>query len=83
MSLLLAGCEEGIATPENSYNQAAQANEQAVNQMIENDVLPEINVSLERENLKRRAEFINQADRIGYLYLLSDSGRPRRDSSPG
>lgn len=75
MSLLLAGCEESVSTPEDSYNQAAQANEQAVNQMIENDVLPEINVSLERENLKRRAEFINQADRIGYLYLLSDSGQ--------
>lgn len=74
MSLLLAGCEEMVSEP-SSYKEAAAVNEQAVNQMIENDTLPEISVSLERENLKRRAEFINQADRIGYLYLLSDNGQ--------
>lgn len=30
---------------------------------------------MERENLKRRIEFINQPDRIGYLYLLSENGQ--------
>lgn len=34
--------------------------------------LPNITRSLELENIKRRAEFINNPDLIGYLYLLDN-----------
>jgi hypothetical protein len=54
---------------------AAIANEEAVSNLISSDVMPKITKSLERENIKRRVEFINQPDRIGYLYLLSDNGQ--------
>ncbi len=36
--------------------------------------IPKLKTSLERENLKKRAEFINDANRLGYVYLLSDMG---------
>jgi hypothetical protein len=54
---------------------AAIANEKAVSNLISSDDLPKITKSLERENIKRRVEFVNQPDRIGYLYLLSDNGQ--------
>ena len=59
----------------NSVEQAANANETAVANLIANDPLPKITKSLERENIKRRVEFINQPNRIGYLYLVSDNGQ--------
>ena len=68
----LVGCEP---REENAQEIAAKQNEQAVNDLIANDSLPKITKSLERENIKRRAEFINQPDRIGYLYLLSENGQ--------
>lgn len=69
-----SGCEP---TPmvDSAYNEAAKANEDAIKNVISNDTLPTIERSLERENIKRRVEFINQADRIGYLYLISDNGQ--------
>lgn len=54
---------------------ASKANEEAINKLIKTDDLPQITRSLERENIKRRIEFINQPDNIGYLYLLSDNGQ--------
>ena len=68
----LMGCEERIP---NAQEVAAKQNEKAVKDLIAKDSLPKIEISLERENIKRRAEFINQRDRVGYLYLLSDNGQ--------
>lgn len=70
----LVGCEipeRQVKTTE----QASKANEEAINRLIKQDDLPEITRSLERENIKRRIEFINQPDRVGYLYLISDNGQ--------
>lgn len=70
----LIGCdlpERQVKTTE----QASKANEEAINKLIKQDDLPQITRSLERENIKRRIEFINQPDRIGYLYLLSENGQ--------
>lgn len=71
----LVGCTEPIEMEQTSYEKSIKANEEAVKDIISNDTLPQITKSLERENIKRRVEFINQPDRIGYLYLLSDSGQ--------
>lgn len=71
----LVGCAERIEMEQTSYGESIKANEEAVKDIISNDTLPQITKSLERENIKRRVEFINQPDRIGYLYLLSDSGQ--------
>lgn len=73
----LVGCDTPPPTPKpvSSYETSAKANEEAVRNIIGNDTLPVITRSLERENIKRRVEFINQPDRIGYLYLLSEYGQ--------
>lgn len=72
----LTGCSFDIPVREkDATEEAALANEKAVSDLISNDDLPTISRSLERENIKRRVEFINQPDRIGYLYLLSDNGQ--------
>jgi hypothetical protein len=71
---VMTGCEEEYREP-STYERNARANEKAVENLIKNDALPKISRSLERENLKRRIEFINQPDRIGYLYLLSENGQ--------
>lgn len=78
MCLMLVIGMVGCSTFErevNSVEQAASANETAVANLIANDILPKITKSLERENIKRRVEFINQPNRIGYLYLVSDNGQ--------
>lgn len=67
------GCEY-TPPPQTSYDAAAKANEEAARNVIANDTLPEINRSLDRENIKRRLEFLNQPDRIGYLYCFSRTG---------
>lgn len=73
--MFLAGCGSNTQQEPDAYESAAKSNKEAVNQIIADDKLPTISRSLERENLKRRINFINQPDRIGYLYLLSDTGQ--------
>lgn len=78
--VMLTGCGiEPTPITNSSYQESAEKNEEAVKDLISNDSLPQIEKSLERENIKRRIEFINQPDRIGYLYLLSDSGQLIRE----
>ena len=67
----ISGCDY----EEPTYYTTAKQNEVAVQNLIKNDTLPNITRSLERENLKRRINFINQPDRVGYLYLISDNGQ--------
>lgn len=76
MVLGVTGCSEDFGEVEQTTTEAAsKANEAAINRLIKTDDLPQITRSLERENIKRRIEFINQPDNIGYLYLLSDNGQ--------
>lgn len=58
---------------------AAKANEESINKLIKQDDLPKITRSLERENIKRRIEYINQPDNVGYLYLISENGQLIRE----
>lgn len=71
VSGLLVGCD----VPVNPQQKATRDNSESIRSLIANDTLPKIERSLERENLKRRIEFINQPDRVGYLYLLSETGQ--------
>lgn len=71
------GCD---VPPENAQHVASKQNEQAVQNIIKNDRLPVMEHSLERENIKRRAVFVNQKDRICYLYLLTENGQLIRES---
>jgi hypothetical protein len=75
MCLVLMGSLIGCEYEASSHEQSIKANEEAVKNIIVNDSLPKITRSLERENVKRRIEFINQPDKIGYLYLISDNGQ--------
>ena len=75
MAAGLVGCGEYVEAEPSSFEASGKANEEAVKTIINNDTLPKISRSLERENIKRRVEFINQPDRIGYLYLLSENGQ--------
>lgn len=75
LSLMLVVGLVGCRIEESTYQKSSRANEQAIKDIIANDTLPKITRSLERENIKRRIEFINQPDRIGYLYLLSENGQ--------
>jgi hypothetical protein len=43
--------------------------------LSESTPAPQLDKSLERENLKKRLEFINDANRLGYVYLLSLDGK--------
>lgn len=69
------GCTEYTPPAPSSHEVGQKATEEAVKELVENDVLPQVTKSLERENIKKRIDFINQPDKIGYLYLVSDSGQ--------
>ena len=70
-TMVLVGCD----LPKSAHEQANDQNEEAARSLVQNDTLPKITRSLERENIKRRVEFINQPDRVGYLYVLSEQGQ--------
>lgn len=75
----LVGCADLVPAETSSFEEASKINEESASNIIKNDTLPLVTKSLERENIKRRLEFINQPDRIGYLYLLSDNGQLIRE----
>lgn len=76
MILSLVGCDyEAPVVEQSSYEQSIKANEESAKAIMSKDTLPKITKSLERENIKRRLEFINQPDNVGYLYLISDNGQ--------
>lgn len=43
--------------------------------LVETQPAKTVEKSLERENLNRRLEFMNDANRVGYVYLLADTGQ--------
>lgn len=73
--LSFTGCDTTIPiAPETSFQQGVNVTEDVTRTLVTNDTLPKIELSLERENIKRRIEFINQPNRIGYLYCFADNG---------
>lgn len=53
----------------------ARTTEENQKRLLQSTPIPELELSLERENLKRRLEFMNDANRPGYVYLLADTGQ--------
>jgi len=43
--------------------------------LVANQPAKTVEKSLERENLNRRLEFMNDENRVGYVYLLADTGQ--------
>lgn len=71
LGTVLTGC--GIEE-DTSYKQQVAENESNVKAITDQYGTPDINRSLDYENVKRRAEYLNQGNNIGYLYLMSDFG---------
>jgi hypothetical protein len=77
---LLSGCEPALIYDNTSTHEIGQQQtEEVVKNLIENDELPQPKNALERENLKKRIEFMDQKDRIGYLYILTANGQLIRE----
>lgn len=65
------GCiEEAPAQPSSAQIEMRQ-NEQSQQKLIKSVPIPKVNTSLERKNLVRRIEKINQENMISYIYLIS------------
>lgn len=73
MMIISVGCEPSTVESER------KTNEQNAKNVIANTPAPIIERSLERENLVRRAKFLNQPNRVGYLYLLTEQGQLIRE----
>ena len=73
----LAGCDTPTAAAQepSSYEQQSQANEENVKSLISRQELPKLTRSLDFENVKRRMEYLNQSNTVGYLYLLTENGQ--------
>ena len=71
-----AGCTETAAdTPGQTQATEAKITESNQQRLISACPPPELDNSLERENLKRRLEFINDANKELYIALLSNDGK--------
>ena len=64
-------------SPDNNTTQSQEDKITEDNQkrLSEATPAPKLDKSLERENLKKRLEFINNSNRLGYVYLLSLDGK--------
>jgi len=73
---LSIGCVESSAdTPGQTQEQEAKLTENNQQRLISACPPPELTQSLERENLKRRLEFLNDANKDLYVALLSNDGK--------
>ena len=57
-----------------SHESESKLNEATMQRLIKSNPAPELQTSLERANIKRRLEYINDNNRLGYIYLLGDTG---------
>lgn len=75
VSLGLVGCIDESST----HYRAKEENENQVQKLQKQTPVPNMERSLERENVAKRLEFINQPNRVGYLYLLTENGQLVRE----
>jgi hypothetical protein len=71
LTLSLAGC---VRYTQGTQSQEMQATEENQKGLREKYPVAKLEHSLELENLNRRLEFVNQPDRVSYIYLL-DHGK--------
>jgi hypothetical protein len=70
--VFLLACE--LKDPNTTHREVAttEANQQA---LMAAQPLPRLNTSLERKNLIRRLERVNQQNLVSYIYLIGETGR--------
>jgi|SRR6185503_2264256 len=73
--ILTPTAKAGNPTDNGTQSQEAKKTEDNQKRLAAATPIPELQQSLERENLKRRLEFQNDANRPGYVYMLSDTGQ--------
>lgn len=72
------GCETQTSSNDGTLSRQEEQSKIAKN-LSDKYKIPVINDSLEIENIIRRAKFINQKNRISYLYLLTENGQLIRE----
>ncbi len=87
MCFSLAACSDvstsGYTEPtdnRSNYEQQAQANEESAKNITQEYGTVSLSRSQDYENIMRRAEYLNQANNVGYLYLLTETGALVRES---
>lgn len=78
VALVAAACSDDGDGKNSAQNNGQQVTETAFAQQAAATPYPadQLNQSLERENLKNRLLRLNDASKIGYVYLLSITGTP-------
>jgi hypothetical protein len=61
------------------FETQSSQNENNVKDLIARQELPKLTRSLDFENVKRRLEYLNQSNTVGYIYLLSSNGQLVRE----
>lgn len=70
MALAMSGCTEQENYQDTTSGQEAELTEANQNRLLTASPPPELSQSLERENLIRRLELLNDEDKIFYVYLV-------------
>jgi hypothetical protein len=81
---ILTGCDEvfsaSAAQQKSTYEMQSSKNEANAREIASRNGMPTLTRSLDYENVKRRAVYLNQGNNIGYLYLLTENGQLVRES---
>ena len=72
VAAMLISCSE---VPQSTQKQEQQISESRQKTLLEIQPPPEITYSLERENISERTTRFNDANKVSYIYLLSDFGQ--------
>jgi len=83
MAMMITGCDEFFAytpPPVSNYEMQSKKNEENAKAISQNQGMPVLSRSMDYENVKKRALYLNQGNNIGYLYLLTGNGQLVRES---
>lgn len=71
LSILFSGCIEDTPAAPSAAKIEMRQNEESQQRLIKSVPTPKVQTSLERKNLARRIEKINQENMVSYIYLIS------------
>lgn len=69
---LVWGAQPSVSS--GSHQTVLEKNKESVEELLKYRKVPELSDSLDWENARMRYEFLNQADRIGWLYVFTAEG---------
>jgi hypothetical protein len=75
VAVVSAGESNGPENKNSTFFKEDQITEDNQKRLVEAQAPRTIDKSLERENLNRRIDFMNDENRVGYVYLLADTGQ--------